>query len=651
MAEVAGGTTTLRKRQRTIPSGADKPAETDENPAPMDVWSRSGSKYQLRAVFLLVLNIVLFSGVGMFAFWIRSGLVFAPAMEGYADQVGVTFNFLGQTDVSLGSMLLAPISVQDVPMQIPILGLLMAALIAIPILVAILYRFWASLPFIAIVAFFAVMPWLAITLLGSCLIASVRPFRTPFRFMSALLGLVPAVVYLILASAGTSGLVAGKIDPIDNIKFVAPWVLAVVAATMLFAIVLAIADLVKYRPGAIAPLLAVMFGLPVALFEFRVGRDELHYRLLCSLNMAYFEEVDASAELRQSARRAWDRHPLPRPSWAEVYELEEEKWQMALAADLDPVRSELARHQASLVARCDQFRRSFPESRYTLPVLAMRGRALDMRVDPAEFRRTKWIRFYDAFPSPASRMTWRVLMENAPTSLPGALARLRLAQIEAREGDIDRAMDKLRTLLATYDGLAATSGGSPSGSLAPAPGRMTLGVGEIDSLLALQQGLSVERVVFEARRLYGLCAANRDPLYEYDPLCGLSDSGSGAVWFGLLDLDPRHDRYVHNLKALRSAYPHARIADNIDMEIAKSADPLARRIELLSACADDFPDGDAAPETLYRLGRALLNNGEPARSGQVFDQLIRGFPDSMWARLRRDSAQQAGSKRQGGAKS
>ena len=38
-----------------------------------DVWSRSGSKYRVRAIVLLVINMLLFGGVGCFAFWLRQG--------------------------------------------------------------------------------------------------------------------------------------------------------------------------------------------------------------------------------------------------------------------------------------------------------------------------------------------------------------------------------------------------------------------------------------------------------------------------------------------------------------------------------------------------------------------------------------------------
>jgi len=349
----------------------------------MDVWSRYGSKYRIRAILLLALNIVLFAGVGNFAYWLRSGEVFAPGREGYWDLLSQTFRGVGRAEVSLGALLIEPISVQAVPIQIPIVGLLVAALISIPILVAILYRFWSSLPLIAVVGFLAVMPWLALTLLGSCILASVRPFRTRLRFMSALIGLIPAIVYLMLAWSGTTDAVVGRIDPVDRIKFVAPWVLAVVASTVVFAIDLAIAKMVDYRPGAVTPLLAVMFGLPVALFEFHVGRDELYYRLLEKLDQAHFAEVDASLWLEQGARWAWERHPLPRPAWDAIREVEEEKWLFELATDIGPRQSELTRHQAELSDRCDRFHRFFPDSQYTPNALFIKARAWDRRVDLA----------------------------------------------------------------------------------------------------------------------------------------------------------------------------------------------------------------------------------------------------------------------------
>ncbi len=589
----------------------------------MDVWSRSGSKYRVRAIVLMLANIVLFAGVGSFAFWLRSGDVLAPAREGYVDLLAHTFQGVGAAEVSLGSLLVEPISIQDVPMQIPIVGLLIAALISMPILVAILYRFWSSLPLIAVVGFLAVMPWLAITLLGSCILASVRPFRTRFRFMSAMIGLVPAVVYLTLAWAGTTDAVVGKIDPIDRIKFVAPWVLAIVASAIVFAIVLAIAKIVDYRPGAVTPLLAIMFILPVALFEFHVGRDELYYRLLERFEQACFAEIKAAAPLEHAALRAWQQHPLPRPSWDAVRQVEEEKWLFELTTDIRPRESELTRHQVDLAARCDEFHRCFPDSRYTPNALYLKARALDRRVDVREFRATKWIRFYEDFPSPASRDTWRLILANRPDSPLGAGAGLRLAQLEARDGDMDRALEKLNTLISKFD---AKVWAMP---VVQEPGLLQGVLARETPERSLR--IPSDRIVLEAHRLRDLLTANRDPIYAYDPISG-SRRPEDAFRVGLLDLDPRHEMYATNLEALKTQYPTCQIEDNIDLEIAQVTEPPAEKVERLRSLLSRFPDGDASAEAILRLGMAYAEVGAIQQRDESLRRLVREHPQSVWVR-------------------
>lgn len=587
-----------------------------------DVWTRSGSKYRLRAIVLMIVNAVLFAGVGCFAYWLRSGEFIAPARDGYWDVLYHTFYGVGLAEVSLGSLLVDPISVQDVPMQIPIVGLLMAALIAIPILVAILYRFWTSVPLLGVVAFLAVMPWLAITLLGACILASVKPLRTRFRFMSALIGLVPAVVYLALAWAGTTEAVVGRIDPIDRIKFVAPWVMAVVASTVVFAVVLGLAKVVDYRPGAVTPLLVLMFALPIALFEFHVGRDELYYRLLENLDQAYAADIDASAAWEDAARFAWQHHPLPRPSWEEVRKREEEKWLFELATDVGPRKSEWARRQLELTHACDQFHRSYPDSRYASNVFFIKARTLDRRLDVVEFRRTRWVRYYDDFPSVASRESWKFVFENRGDTPLGAVAALRLAQFAARDGDGERAAESLDALLATFGG-----GGSA--------GAATADNGVLSEMLdrpSPEKSLRIPlpRILLHARALRELLVANNDPLHGFAPLSGSKRAGD-AFRVGLLDLDPRHEQYVENLRALKTQYPAAVLEDNIELEIAKAEPALVDRISALERFVDRFPRGDAAGEGLLRLAVAYAENRRSKQSDDVLDRLIRDFPRSIWA--------------------
>lgn len=593
-----------------------------------DVWSRSGSKYRARAVILLVVNALLFAGVGAFAFWIRSGTVLAPAMDGYWDQMAETFRFTGDKGVSLGSLLVEPINVETVPMQIPILGLLMATLIGIPILVAILYRFWASLPFIAVVGFLAVMPWLAITLLGSCIIASVPPFRTPFRFMSALLALIPAMFYLVMASLGTAELVAGRIDPIDTIKFTAPWMLAVVAAAVLFGIVLLIARLVDYRTGAVTPLLAMMFGTPMMLFEGYVGRDELHYRLLEALSDAHFEEVNGRMTLADAANRAWHRHPLPRPRWQTVFDREAQKWQMALASDVTPFLVELAENREELIDHCGRFLREFPDSRYASNVLYLKARAMDKRLDVEEFRRSGWIRYYDDFPSIRSRLTWNILAENAVDSELGAAALLRLGQLFAFDGQLDRAIDCWAKVLDRPKPSFQGEARGPRSS---------------DSVVARPEqslGLSMAKLVLDAGRLHELCIRNRD--------AGLIDDGlvrprrsTRESWFGLLGLDPRHRSHRDNVESLAARLSKSRIIDNLALEIAKTEPTLQGYKVKLEALLAAYPDGDAAEEAQFRLAICYKEMGLREQCAALARRLILDRPKSQWAaqarRLVRDT--------------
>lgn len=627
----------MRSSATTMPVAQRAATESNgppDGPTFQDVWSRSGRKYRVRAIVLLWVNILLFAGVASFAYWLRSGVRFAPLTESYFRDLTDTFLGVGRADVSLGSFLLEPVSVLDVPMQIPIVGLLMASLIAIPILVALLYRFWSSVPFVLLVGMLAVMPWLAVTLLLSCVLASVRPFRARIRFVSALIALVPVAVYLVLAWLGTDDALAGRVDPVERMRFIAPWVLAVVAAVVLFAIVLTIARLVNYRPGAITPLLALMFGLPVILFESYVGRDELYYRLIAALESAHFAEVDAGRTWEEAAWKAWHRHPRPRPSLESIREIEEQKWLFELMGELGPHESELAQHQAVIVDRCDWFLKYFPDSRYAVNVLFLKARSLDMRVDGPLFRERKLIRFYSDFPSVASKRTWRLVAENGARTPLGAVAQLRLAQLSLREGDVDRAAAMLKRVLAFQPNPSERPAGD-SGALAleAAADLLDRPIDEVLGRDAPQSDVDVDlaRTLFESRRWRELIEKNRDPLYGYEPLTGKPRSAR-EFRPGLADFDARHERYVYNLLELLERYPKAELTDNIELEIAKATPSREDRIRLLRGLLRVRSLGDAAAEALYRLSVDLYALEMLEESLANASELVSRFPESMWAR-------------------
>ena len=608
---------------------ATPPSPTSPTPAaPYDVWSRPGSGYHLRAIALLFVNVLLFAGVGGFTYWLRTGVVFAPGQPDYWATWQAAWLDVANGPVNLTSVLVAPISVQYVPMLIPIVGLLTAALVAVPILVAILYRFWASLPFVLILLFVAMTPWLAATVLLSCVIVSVRPLRFSMRFMSALLALVPVVAYLVWASGGVMPREGALYDPIDQIKFTAPLVLAVVAAAVVFAVVLTIARMVKYRPGALTPLLAALFVLPVALFEQHVGRDELSYRRLETSDRVSFADADASQALEQVALRDWLSHPAPRPSLEQLKRKTSLEWLLVLTDDAGPRESKVTQDQASLAQRCDEFLRQFPQSRYAPNVLFIKGRALDRRLDIDEFRRTKWVRLFADFPAQASRDTWLTLLDNYPESPLSAVALLRLAQLNARAGQVDRAKDQLFQLVT---GSAVGLGDGLGGEV----GLRERGILDRDEPVA-SLDISFEHIRIEAHWLYDLLSHNaNDALYGYDPI-GMSPSRAGPTSFGLLQLYPRHPRYIENLRRLKQMYPNCLLQDNLDLEIAKATADPDEAIALLEQCVNPQKRaGDAVPEALYRLGCALRAQGEAERAQAQFDRLQRDHAETIWAQRAR----------------
>jgi len=593
-----------------------------------DVWTRSGPRYRVRAVLLLIVNVLLFAGLGGFAYWLREGEPFPWLLPGYWESVSATFRFTGDMKVSLASFLVGPMSVHDVPILLPIVGLLLAALVMIPILVAILYRFWGSVPFIAVVGFVAVMPWLALTLVLSCVLASVRPFRQRQRVFSALLGLVPVALYLVMASRGGGSHVGDVADPMGPIKFATPWLFTIVSAALLAVVVLAIARLVDYRPGAIAPVMAVMFALPALLFEFYVGRDELYYRLL-ERERNFFHDVSAADVLERRAEETWLEQPQERRGDFQVWRsFVEIMFKFSLMSDDGTLTwtSLLTEQQQSLARHCDWFVLQFPDSRYACNALYIKGSALSTRVNMREFRRTKWIRYRDDYPHKASWSAWRMIVENCPDSDTAAVALLRLAQIEAREGSIRLALDRLDELIARFGDRAPpapTPGGLSAILTPPAP---------TESL-----NITLEAVLLEAHRLRDLLSANNDPLYGYAPLVGRTDDAPTGQRLGWLKLIPYEDRYEANLKRLIELYPRAQILDNLELELARIAETADRRITMLTEFVANY-DGrqyDALPEALYRLAVLHQESNQREEARSLFCRLLTDYADTIWARQAR----------------
>ncbi len=224
-----------------------------------DVWSRTSSTYRVRAILLLGADMLLFGALCSFMFWLRTGWEFPPTYPRYGAMLWETMNISGSGQITPQDLLMKPISLKLVPMQAVVIGLTIASLVSIPILISILYRWPYSMPFCGMVAFLAVMPWLGATLVLSCMVAAYCRVKLRFRYISALLGLVPIGIYFFTASQRYAAPADILTPPLEEGLVIVPLLLSAVGSCALMALVLLIAYIVDYRPGAVAPVLAVMF--------------------------------------------------------------------------------------------------------------------------------------------------------------------------------------------------------------------------------------------------------------------------------------------------------------------------------------------------------------------------------------------------------
>jgi len=607
------------------PATSERSAGADQGETPIiDVWSRTQSKYRIRAVALLITNIVLFCGLCIFVHWLHFARAFDFSLDGYL----APMRFWDSAAPNLTDFILAPINVVEVPLHAIVLGLVVSVMVAVPIVVSILYRLPSALPFIAAVLIFAHMPWMSVTLLGSCILASVRPFRLPFRFGSALVGLLPVVLYLYMATRGRPDLLANYGAPTQKSLLIAPWLIAILGAAIMLGVVVTISRFVNYRPGAVAPVLAIMFAIPVSLFHLGVGADELAYRVLeteygprskrfqptlqsrDTENAIYAliaGEISKSftRQIRSNVQALWSLQP------EKLRELKRTVSRRFLA-DFLADRSEA--HQA-----CRRFIADYPHSRYVPNVLYIQARVLDTRLDEAKLAHEAPVReLYSDFPHVQSAETWLALRRGYPDSPFAVLAGLRLAELALRSGEIDDAMLHLEFAL------------SRNGFGERRPTTTQPGLRGFLTATAPESRLDFHPEPYhrEARRLLELIRENRD-----------EPSAAPEAIVELAALDPRRAGYRDELLRLAERARDSRLYDNLAVRWAMISPDINERAETLRACLRTFDAGDARPEALFHLAgmeiQALGAADEAVRAQGVehLRELVDRYPQTCWAAL------------------
>jgi hypothetical protein len=587
-------------------------SERDASGAPpraTDVWSRADRRSRGRAYKFLIVNWVLFCGLCIFVHWLHVVQPFDFRLESYITPL----KFWGPQEQTLNDFVLFPINVTERPLHALVLGLAFASLAAVPISIAILYRFPFALPFVAAVFLFAHLPWLAITLLGSCVLAAVRPFRLRFHYGAALVGLLPVVTYLYMASRGGGAAIDAYSSPEERQWLVAPWIITILAACLMLAVILGLARLVNYRPGVITPVSAVMFATPMILFHAGIGADELAYRVLLQQwgpqSSVFAPSQDATGGV-MALFRSW----TPEDG---ALDAPDREYFLGLWAGRDATRREIQRRITSrfvhdlLEARrdayeaCKRFIASYPKSRYVPSVLYLQGRTLDTRLAEVDLvdeqpRRT----LYSDFPHVQSRAVWERLLAGFPESRFATIAGLRLGQLRLRAGDIEGAIQCLERAASVQ--LPATQ-----------PDRTEVGAEVLSDVAAY---------ALEARELLELIRANYpDPRYGGAPLAQFAA------------LDPHRAGFTSQLRELLARFPDCRLSDEVCTRWAASQENLRARTDALEILVCRFRGTDAFPAAAFYLGELevlRLGRDDPKRwehGRALLREVVASHPDVSWA--------------------
>jgi outer membrane protein assembly factor BamD (BamD/ComL family) len=555
-------------------------------------------------------------------FWLRTGVFWPWECATYGEIMTKSFRPKGTDQTTLSDFLSAPISVKDVPIHGVIMGMLFATLSSIPILAAILYRFPAAVPFAAMVVFLAAMPWLGITVLGGCVLASLPPFRFGFRYASALLGLVPVGVYFVMASWEPAG-ARGK--SMENVALLyAPWVLALLSCCVICAVTLAISKLINYRPGGIAPVLAVLFAIPVILFHTKVGRDELEYRLIerqigpaCSTRV---QPVDIGAQAEREATRQWSETHFE--SYAEI---KKRALENHVKEHLDAMESE----RAAAEDLCDSFIERLPQSQYVPNILFLKGEALDRRINKAMLQSQHRAELRSDWPRVPSRRAWQTLHEQFPGNELTSMAIYKLAILQAREGRFDEAIRLLDKQDDQFNEHSAA--GPPVAGASPDRSPMFKRRPSSEAL-----GLEPELLLRQGRRLSEKLRACRDDLPRpYKEIF----SGGHPIRLGatvhplslLMCLDETDPNYEYNLQAVVDHFPKSRAAGYAEVRLIARTPAISRRIAGLRAAAERLSGEPAGAEAHFLLAEVRQEDSLLDEARDTFTELVRTFPDSCWA--------------------
>jgi len=569
----------------------------------VDIWSRPGRWARQRAYIFLAVNSCVYGGLNVFIFWLRNAKILDFSWQSYASTYHKT----------LIDMMIFPLNVQDTPVLIPIVGMLLAVIIIVPILISQLFGFRYSIIFAAEVLLIGHLPVLSLFLVACSFIAGTSRHWLPFKFGVAILSLLPIAVYFHVATHDAPELQLKAIDPT---LLNAPWLLAFLAAAGIAAAVLTLAKIFKYRPGGILLSMIPFFAIPGILFHYYIGADQLECRLLAnryrSDRWANRPSIDITQRVFREAVSRW-----------QLYKIHDLQAIMELATEVFPtVAHQLAYDlRVRIILACEDFQHKYPRSRFVSNELYIQAMAEDLRFDHRLLSEDWRVKFHTDLVSPISAPLWQRLIDAFPDSIYAQPARLRLAILRIRKGQVASAETILHELMNRMP--------KPPGAQQTQPAR----TGGWRLVFAKPQHADIPlvdptEIARKAEELLELIEHNADdPKFGNTPLAEL------------LKLDRHHQDWGKNLLDLAIKYPGSKLHDNlIVMHTLTRSDPRALQQELRRH-VKRFRGQDAGVLALFELAQvtrelalADMDEQADAQARDLYRRLIQEYPTHSLAR-------------------
>ncbi|MCE5327631.1 MAG: hypothetical protein LLG01_14590 [Planctomycetaceae bacterium] len=555
-----------------------------------------------KTALFMTINAAAFAAVCAFQQYLASGRWINVGAAAYLQDV----------KKPIGQILLHPLPVLQYPWMILITGLLLAILVFLPVIIAVLYHLRFAAIFIVIQALVSHTPVLAGFSAIGCLLAARTRLRSDMPFVAALLGLLPAVVYLHLM--GYLGLNTATVMSLQRWVLYAPFLVATVAAVLACGLVLTLANLTGFRPGVVWPVLLAMTAAPTTFFYTQVGADELDYRMLV------------------------DRLP-PGDAMLETRKLDE--WIAASNAQglsgqtlTNHIGADLKTQRARIFDRCKRFLELHPASPRCPEVLWVQAQGMSLQIDRRALA-GGLIVYTSTWPMATSQVNYNQLVQDFAPTRQAALARLQLAQLAMRSGDAHVAIEQL---LVAERGLSSALN---SIQRRTSDADIFVPKAAVPSTTYLADRLFCAQRLIAVMKEGGVVTPRGKSKWQINPQ-------AAAALAAYLEVEPLSPGYAQAMRDLAQAHAASSLGPFLRLQAAKAAlvQPgqapagMLRSAQDLQTLASPRPLDYLSAEANYALGQLYgrLPAGAQAKGSQrEYYQAVAHGPVDFWARMADDA--------------